>query len=90
MPSNSTTSAGQVSGQVITAAFGVFSPDAVVPAVERGWAIADVEPVHLARQAAQVRCEPGALRATQLGPHGSQGDSGDVATATGTISIFRS
>lgn len=32
---------GQVSGEVVTAAFGVFSPAVVVPAVEAGWATAD-------------------------------------------------
>ncbi len=40
---------GQVPGETITAAFGVFSPDVVVPAVERGWAIAERDPVLAAR-----------------------------------------
>jgi len=42
---------GQVPGETITAAFGVFSPDVVVPATERGWAIADRDPVLGARLA---------------------------------------
>ncbi len=32
---------GQVSGEVIAAAFGVFNPVAVVPAVEHGWTLTD-------------------------------------------------
>ena len=32
---------GQVPGEVVVAAFGVFNPALVVPAVERGWRIAD-------------------------------------------------
>ncbi len=40
---------GQVPGETITAAFGVFSPDVVIPAVERGWAIAGRDPVLAAR-----------------------------------------
>ncbi|HEY3682977.1 MAG TPA: hypothetical protein VGL93_08045 [Streptosporangiaceae bacterium] len=32
---------GQVSGEVVAAAFGVFNPAAVVPAVTHGWTIAD-------------------------------------------------
>ncbi len=40
---------GQVPGETITAAFGVFSPDVVVPAVERGWALAGRDPVLAAR-----------------------------------------
>lgn len=40
---------GQVPGETITAAFGVFSPDVVVPATERGWAIAGRDAVLDAR-----------------------------------------
>lgn len=40
---------GQVPGETITAAFGVFSPDVVVPATERGWAVAGRDPVLAAR-----------------------------------------
>ncbi len=32
---------GQVPGQVVAAAFGVFNPSVVVPAVERGWSLTD-------------------------------------------------
>ncbi|MDA3038104.1 MAG: hypothetical protein O3C27_01010, partial [Actinomycetota bacterium] len=40
---------GQVSGHVITAAFGVFSPAVIVPAAEQGWAIAGRDAVLAAR-----------------------------------------
>jgi hypothetical protein len=40
---------GQVPGEVVTAAFGVFNPALVGPEVERGWAIADREAVLQAR-----------------------------------------
>ena len=32
---------GQVHGQVVAAAFGVFNPEAVVPAVQFGWSLTD-------------------------------------------------
>lgn len=41
---------GHVPGEVITAAFGVFAPDVVVPTTERGWAIADRDAVLTARE----------------------------------------
>lgn len=44
---------GQVPGDVITAAFGVFSPAAIVPAAEQGWAIASRDDILAARLAGQ-------------------------------------
>lgn len=41
---------GQVPGEVVVAAFGVFNPAIVVPAVERGWATTDAASVLEARQ----------------------------------------
>ncbi len=41
---------GQVPGQVVVAAFGVFSPELIVPAVERGWSIAGASEVLAARE----------------------------------------
>ncbi len=41
---------GQVSGHVAVAAFGVFNPKLMVPAVERGWSIAGVDDVLAARE----------------------------------------
>ena len=40
---------GQVPGEVVVAAFGVFNPDLIIPAVERGWSIAGVDEVLAAR-----------------------------------------
>jgi len=42
---------GQVRGVVVAAAFGVFDPRVVVPAVERGWAITDAATICDARDA---------------------------------------
>ena len=41
---------GQVPGEVVVAAFGVFNPDLIIPAVERGWSIAGVDEVVAARE----------------------------------------
>jgi hypothetical protein len=41
---------GQVPGDVVVAAFGVFNPELIVPAVERGWSIAGVDEVLAARE----------------------------------------
>lgn len=65
---------GQVSGQVVAAAFGVFDPAVVVPAVEHGWTLTDAETICTARTAgatAQLRRilgdePPGIERATVL------------------------
>ncbi|MEO5900221.1 MAG: hypothetical protein ABIR68_08820 [Ilumatobacteraceae bacterium] len=64
---------GRVPGEVVVAAFGVFSPALMIPAVERGWSIAGVEDVLAARErgatAALTRLlgEPAGLaRATEL------------------------
>lgn len=40
---------GQVPGQVVAAAFGVFNPDAVVPSVSFGWSITDATTICAAR-----------------------------------------
>jgi hypothetical protein len=40
---------GQVAGEVVAAAFGVFNPVAVVPAVERGWQLTDAATICAAR-----------------------------------------
>jgi hypothetical protein len=40
---------GQVAGEVVASAFGVFNPAAVVPAVERGWQLTDAATVCAAR-----------------------------------------
>lgn len=40
---------GQVRGEVVAAAFGVFNPAIVVPAVTRGWQIADADSLVAAR-----------------------------------------
>jgi len=41
---------GEVRGEVVVAAFGVFNPELIVPAVERGWSIAGVDEVLAARE----------------------------------------
>ena len=64
---------GQVPGNVVVAAFGVFSPQLIVPAVERGWSIAGRDAVLAARlRGATASLErllgdpSGAERATEL------------------------
>ena len=64
---------GRVPGEVAVAAFGVFSPALMIPAVERGWSIASVDDVLAARErgatAALTRLlgePPGLARATEL------------------------
>ncbi len=64
---------GQVPGEVVVAAFGVFSPALIVPEVERGWRIADRDAVLDARRhGAETFLErvlgddPGIERATEL------------------------
>jgi hypothetical protein len=64
---------GQVPGAVAVAAFGVFSPALMIPAVERGWSIAGVADVLAARERGAVAAlgrilgEPeGLRRATEL------------------------
>jgi helix-turn-helix protein len=42
-------SLGQVPGEVIAAAFAVFNPDVVVPAVAHGWSLTDAETIAKAR-----------------------------------------
>lgn len=45
---------GQVSGQVIAAAFGVFNPAVVVPAVEYGWSLTTAAEICAARDEAAI------------------------------------
>lgn len=45
---------GQVPGEVVTAAFGVFSPAAVVPCVQVGWSRTDAASIFEARQRGAV------------------------------------
>lgn len=40
---------GQVSGEVVAAAFAVFNPDVVVPAVQFGWTLTDASTIAVAR-----------------------------------------
>lgn len=40
---------GQVPGQVVAAAFGVFNPDVVVPSVRHGWSVTDATTICAAR-----------------------------------------
>lgn len=40
---------GQVSGHVVAAAFAVFNPAAVIPAVQRGWTLTDAATISAAR-----------------------------------------
>ncbi|WP_446686473.1 helix-turn-helix domain-containing protein, partial [Pseudonocardia pini] len=42
---------GQVPGELVAAAFGVFNPAVVVPAVRRGWTLSDAVTVQKARTA---------------------------------------
>lgn len=42
---------GQVRGEVVASAFGVFDPRVVVPAVERGWSLTDAATICAARDA---------------------------------------
>ena len=64
---------GQVAGELAVAAFGVFSPALMIPAVTRGWSIAGVEDVLAARERGAVAAlkrllgDPAGLpRATEL------------------------
>jgi len=64
---------GQVPGEVVVAAFGVFNPDLIIPHVTRGWTIATAAEVLAAREAgatASLRrllgAQPGLDRATEI------------------------
>ena len=63
---------GRVSGEVVTATFGVFNPEIVIPAVDAGWSKTDPETVLAARQdgaTAAVRRmigEPDTARAVEI------------------------
>ena len=41
---------GRLTGEAVTATFGVFSPAAVLPAVEKGWSLTDPETILEARR----------------------------------------
>lgn len=64
---------GQVPGEVVVAAFGVFNPKLIIPAVERGWSIATAGEVLRARERGATaslerihREQPGLARATEV------------------------
>ena len=64
---------GQVSGHVVAAAFGVFSPELIIPNVERGWQTADCDTVLAVRLGGQTAAlqnvlggRPGVERATEI------------------------
>lgn len=64
---------GQVSGHVVVAAFGVFSPDLIIPNVERGWQTAGCDTVLAVRLAGQTAAlqhvlgdRPGVERVTDI------------------------
>src|SRR5207302_4538611 len=42
---------GRLPGEAVVATFGVFNPDIVIPAVEKGWSRSEVTSVLAARQA---------------------------------------
>lgn len=46
---------GQVPGEVVVAAFGVFNPDLIIPHVERGWATADCDTILATRLSSAAR-----------------------------------
>ena len=72
---------GQVPGEVVAAAFGVFNPEVVVPSVRHGWTLTDAATIEAARtegSLAQLRRilgeEPAGLeRATELLGRANQG-----------------
>jgi hypothetical protein len=45
---------GQVPGEVVAAAFGVFNPDTVIPAVTHGWTLTDAVTIREARERGAV------------------------------------
>ncbi len=65
---------GQVPGDVVVAAFGVFNPKLIVPAVERGWSIAGADDVLAAR-------EQGAIASLQR----MLGDPSELAEVTAVL-----
>ena len=77
---------GQVPGEVVTAAFGVFNPAIVIPAVDEGWAKTDRESILGARERGAVDgltrllgpSPDGMARATEILIRG-----GDAATGEG-------
>lgn len=72
---------GQVPGEVVVAAFGVFNPAIVVPAVDEGWSKTDAPTILAARERGAIASltrilgEPGAevARATELLRRAGQG-----------------
>jgi hypothetical protein len=64
---------GQVPGEVVVAAFGVFNPELIIPNVTRGWTIATAAEVLAAREAGATASlerllgeQPGLERATEI------------------------
>jgi hypothetical protein len=74
---------GQVSGEVVAAAFGVFNPEAVVPSVEMGWRTVDAPTICAARTRGGV-----AQLARVLGPE-PDGLKRAVALLTDAVSPLR-
>jgi hypothetical protein len=54
---------GQVRGEVVAAAFGVFNPAVVIPAIDQAWSIADVDAV-VAAPTSRQRSRPASMAAT--------------------------
>lgn len=73
---------GQVPGTVVAAAFGVFNPDVVVPAVQRGWSITDADTIRAAR-------DRGALAQLErlLGPEPAGADLVEAALVRGAEAV---
>ena len=73
---------GQVPGQVVAAAFGVFDPEVVVPAVERGWTLTDAHTIRAAR-------DRGATRQLErlLGPRPEGADVVEAALVRGAEAV---
>lgn len=70
---------GQVSGELIAAAFGVFNPAAVVPAVEHGWTLTDAATICAVRTTGAT---DQLVRILGERPDGIEGATGLVAQAS--------
>lgn len=74
---------GQVPGEVVAAAFGVFNPDAVIPAVDFGWSLTDAATISEARRSGAI-----AQLRRLLGDHPAGLDT-VVATLRRAVSVLR-
>jgi hypothetical protein len=75
---------GQVRGEVVAAAFGVFNPAQVVPAVTKAWTITTADTVVAARTSGAVAQLTRILGAQ---PHGIESVTGGLAQAAGTLAV---